>query len=146
MKGGSYEQIIYPHRVDGIRQLIAEMKKNPDWDLLKKDTEQFRFGFGDGSLRGTNWSHFKANSLDQIARFLEGYDSYKKANSGSRSRKLLNALTIIRVKRDDDAPIENRVKAQAADRKAKEAAYRADKKKAQRVAAKYKKMMKERGG
>lgn len=113
LPSGEIENILLPYPIDKISEFIREAKANPDWDKLKKKAEKFRFGFGDGTIDGTNWSGFRAGSLADVAEYLQGYAQIK-AITPHCDRKMMEILQIIRTR--SSVAIETRIGQQKAEK------------------------------
>lgn len=135
LASGEVEIVILPYRLDKISDFIKQCHAHPQWNKLKKDAEKFRFGFGDGSIDGTNWNGNRWGRLEDIADYLQGYEQIKNGPSSKVDRSLMSALQIVRVRGVTD--IDARV-AEQQDHKRQRSIARAKKN--------YAKLKKERGG
>lgn len=138
LKSGEIEHIILPYQLNRITDFMAECRAHPEWNKLKKDVEKFRFGFGDGSIEGTNWNGNRYGRLVDIADYLEGYEQVKRSlknPSGSENNAMMSALIIVRVRGRTE--IDERVEEQKEQRRERIK---------ERQKAKYRRMRKERKG
>ena len=98
LAAGEIERIILPYHITKITEFMREVRANPQWDKLKKEAERFRFGFGDGSVDGTNWNGSRWGRLADIADMLETYEQIKNQPNSARDRSLMSCLQIVRTR------------------------------------------------
>lgn len=139
LANGEIEHVLLPYRLDRITDFMKEVKLHPEWDKLKYEAEKFRFGFGDGSIDGTNWNGNRWGRLTDIVDYLQGYEQIKNSPSSYRDRKIMSALQLVRTRGYTEIDIRYELQKQDKREKAQEKARGKSK-------ASYAKKKKERGG
>lgn len=98
LANGEIEHVLLPYRLDKITEFMREVRNHPEWDKLKYEAEKFRFGFGDGSIDGTNWNGNRWGRLVDIVDYLQGYEQIKNTPSSYRDRRIMSALQLVRTR------------------------------------------------
>lgn len=102
LKNGEIETIVLPISTSSIPRFIEALRTHPQWNNLKMNADRFTLRFNvEGTVYGLNDPR-QFGTMDQLATFLQGYQSAVTASNSSRRSQgqYLEMLEVVRIKKN----------------------------------------------